>query len=239
VSVPVAGSILVLESVTKTFVMGEVEVPVLRGVDLEIPRDRLTVILGPSGSGKTTLLNLIGGIDRPSSGKVLCDDRDLTALSEKELTMYRRRWVGFVFQFYNLVPSLTAIENVMITTELSAAPMDPYEALAVVELSDRVDHFPAQLSGGEQQRVAVARALAKNPKLLLCDEPTGALDLATGRKVLSLLRKVMVQLGKTVIIVTHNTAIAGISDRVVRIGSGVVDAVRDNPQPLPVEEIRW
>ncbi|MHC4219246.1 MAG: ABC transporter ATP-binding protein [Planctomycetota bacterium] len=238
-SAPTDDSILVLRAVTRTFVMGEVEVPVLRGVDLEIPRRRLTVILGPSGSGKTTLLNLIGGIDRPSSGAVLFDGLDLAGLSARALTRYRRDSVGFVFQFYNLVPTLTAIENVMVSAELTDEPVDPRQALEVVELGHRVDHFPAQLSGGEQQRVAVARALAKNPRLLLCDEPTGAVDLRTGRRVLGLLRKVADDLGKTVIVVTHNMAIAEMADRLVRVGSGVIEEVRDNPQPRAAEEISW
>jgi putative ABC transport system ATP-binding protein len=239
VSGPPDDSILVLRAVTRTFVMGEVEVPVLRGVDLDIPRRRLTVILGPSGSGKTTLLNLIGGIDRPSSGQVLYDGLDLAGLSTGALTRYRRASVGFVFQFYNLVPTLTALENVMVSAELTEEPFDPQQALSVVELGHRMDHFPAQLSGGEQQRVAVARALAKNPKLLLCDEPTGAVDLKTGRRVLGLLRKVADELDKTVIIVTHNSAIAGMGDRVVRVGSGVIDSVSDNPRPAVAEEISW
>jgi putative ABC transport system ATP-binding protein len=239
VSGPTEDSILVLRAVTRTFVMGEVEVPVLRGVDLDIPRRRLTIILGPSGSGKTTLLNLIGGIDRPSGGEVLYDGLDLAGLSARALTRYRRTSVGFVFQFYNLVPTLTALENVMVSAELAEEPFDPRQALEVVELGHRMNHFPAQLSGGEQQRVAVARALAKNPKLLLCDEPTGAVDLKTGRRVLGLLRKVADELGKSVIIVTHNMAIAGMGDRLVRVGSGVIDSVRDNPEPLAAEEISW
>ena len=219
--------------------MGEIEVPVLRGIDLDIPAGRLTVILGPSGSGKTTLLNLIGGIDAPTSGELLFERRSLTELSEKQLTRYRRENVGFVFQFYNLVPTLTALENVMVATELVESPMDPLRALEVVDLADRIDHFPAQLSGGEQQRVAIARALAKDPRLLLCDEPTGSLDLTTGRKVLAMLRKVADELGKSVIIVTHNTAIIGIADRVVRLHSGIIDYIRDADHPLPVEEISW
>ena len=239
VSGPTDESILVLRAVTRTFVMGEVEVPVLRGVDLEIPRHRLTVILGPSGSGKTTLLNLIGGIDRPTGGAVLYDGQDLAGLSDRALTRYRRTSVGFVFQFYNLVPTLTALENVMVSGELTDDPFDPRQALEVVELGHRMDHFPAQLSGGEQQRVAVARALAKNPKLLLCDEPTGAVDLKTGRRVLGLLRKVADELDKTVILVTHNMAIAEMADRLVRVGSGVIEDIRDNPQPRPAEEISW
>jgi putative ABC transport system ATP-binding protein len=232
-------SIVVLRGVSRTFVMGEVEVPVLRGVDLDIPRDRLTIVLGPSGSGKTTLLNLIGGIDRPSGGEVLFEGLSLGTVSDKALTRYRRTSVGFVFQFYNLVPTLTALENVMVSAELAEEPLDPRQALEVVKLGHRIGHFPAQLSGGEQQRVAVARALAKNPKLLLCDEPTGALDLQTARRVLELLQKVAAELGKTVIIVTHNAAIEGIADRVVRLGSGVIESVRDNPRPRPAEEITW
>jgi putative ABC transport system ATP-binding protein len=219
--------------------MGVVEVPVLRGVDLDISDGGVSVILGPSGSGKTTLLNIIGGIDRASSGTVRACGLDLTALSDRELTGYRRRCIGFVFQFYNLVPSLTAMENVTVGTELVAEPMSAAEALELVELSPRRNHFPAQLSGGEQQRVAVARALAKNPTLLLCDEPTGALDLETGRKVLGLLRRVAEDLGKTVIIVTHNTAIAEMADRVVRVGSGIIESVADNPRPAAVEEVAW
>jgi putative ABC transport system ATP-binding protein len=239
VSVSPDQPILALRAVTRTFVMGEVEVPVLRGVDLEIPRDRVTVILGPSGSGKTTLLNLVGGIDRATSGQVLFDGRDLGALGDRALVRYRRRYVGFVFQFYNLVPTLTALENVTVAAELAETPMDPSRALDLVELSDRIDHFPAQLSGGEQQRVAVARALAKDPVVLLCDEPTGALDLETGRLVLGLVRRVATELGKTVIIVTHNTAIAAMADRVVKVGSGVIESVKDNPVPSAVAEIAW
>jgi putative ABC transport system ATP-binding protein len=231
--------ILTLHGVTRTFVMGEVKVQVLRGIDLQIPSGQLTIILGPSGSGKTTLLNLVGGIDAPTTGKLTFDGTDLTDLSERALTRYRREQVGFIFQFYNLVPTLTALENVMVATELVEHPMDPRKALEIVDLSDRVDHFPAQLSGGEQQRVAIARALAKDPKLLLCDEPTGALDLQTGRLILGLLRRVCDELGKTVIIVTHNSAIAGLANRIVRLGSGVVDSVRDSERVLPVEEITW
>jgi putative ABC transport system ATP-binding protein len=197
------------------------------------------VILGPSGSGKTTLLNIIGGIDRPTSGRVITRDRDLAEMSDRELTRYRREWIGFVFQFYNLVPTLTALENVMVATELVEEPMDPAEALDLVGLTDRAAHFPAQLSGGEQQRVAVARALAKNPALLLCDEPTGALDLQTGRHVLGLLRRVADDIGKAVIIVTHNSAIAEMADRVVRMGSGVIESVRDNAAPAAAEAVTW
>ena len=231
--------LVVVSGVTRIFVMGEIRLPVLRGIDLEIPAGRLTVLLGPSGSGKTTLLNLLGGIDRPTSGTIKSAGRELSGLSYKQLEKYRRHSVGFVFQFYNLVPTLTALENVMVGTEIAEVPMDPFRAIEMVGLTDRIDHFPAQLSGGEQQRVAVARALAKNPVLLLCDEPTGALDMETGRHVLALLRTLTDELGKTVVIVTHNTAIAGMADRVVRIGSGVIESVRDNPSPATVEEIAW
>jgi putative ABC transport system ATP-binding protein len=232
-------AILTLRSVTRTFMMGEVAVPVLRGIDLEIPGRSLTVLLGPSGSGKTTLLNLIGGIDSPSSGEIRFDGRLLNDLSPRELTRYRRRSAGFIFQFYNLIPTLTAVENVMVATELVDDPMDALEALRIVDLTDRANHFPAQLSGGEQQRVAIARALAKKPTLLLCDEPTGALDLETGRRVLGLLRRVADELGKTVIIVTHNTAIAALADLVVRLGSGRIESASATESPRPVEEITW
>ncbi len=232
-------ALISLSGVTRTFVMGEVRVPVLRGIDLDIPAKRLTVLLGPSGSGKTTLLNLLGGIDHASTGSLMAAGQDLAILSDKQLELYRRRSVGFVFQFYNLVPTLTALENVMVGAEISENPMDPMRAIEMVGLTDRVDHFPAQLSGGEQQRVAVARALAKNPVLMLCDEPTGALDLETGRHVLQLLRSLTDELGKTIIIVTHNTAIAAMANRVVRIGSGVIESVRDNPAPASVEEVVW
>jgi putative ABC transport system ATP-binding protein len=231
--------IISIRGAERTFRLGEVEVPVLRGVDLEIERGRVCLILGPSGSGKTTLLNLIGGIDRPDRGEVWFEDTNLAALTESELTRYRRESVGYVFQFYNLIPTLTALENVHVSVELAEDALDPREALALVDLTDRSDHFPAQLSGGEQQRVAIARALAKNPQLLLCDEPTGALDLVTGRRVLSLLNTVASELGKTIIIVTHNTAIARMAHRVVRLGSGVIESIEDQPEPAAVEEITW
>ena len=231
-------AILMLEEVRRTFLMGEVEVPVLRGIDLEIPGGGVVVIHGPSGSGKSTLLNLVGGIDRATSGRILFNGGDLAKLDAKGLTKYRRESVGFIFQFYNLVPTLTALENVMVSTGLAASPMDPGEALELVGLTDRISHFPAQLSGGEQQRVAIARALAKRPDILLCDEPTGALDLITGRMVLGLLTRVCRELGKTIIIVTHNTAISGIAHRIVRLRSGEIETVRDQ-EPVAVEEISW
>ena len=195
--------------------------------------------VGPSGSGKTTILNLVGGLDSVTAGRVWFKDREITAFSPAELTRYRRDTVGFVFQFYNLVPNLTALENVMVSTELSRDPMDEVEALRLVDMADRLDHFPAQLSGGEQQRVAIASALAKNPTLLLCDEPTGALDFNTGIKVLRLLVDLKQQLGKTVVLITHNAAIAQAADRVVRLRSGQIVELHENPEPLPPEDVVW
>ena len=233
------GPVFRARGITKVYHMGEVDVHALRGVDLELHQSEFVVLLGPSGSGKSTLLNILGGLDVPSSGDVFYRGRELTAAAEQELTRYRRHHVGFVFQFYNLIPSLTAQENVALVTEVALDPLEPAEALRLVNLGDRLDHFPAQLSGGEQQRVAIARALAKDPKLLLCDEPTGALDLQTGRLILGLLRRVCDELGKTVIIVSHNSAIAGLADRIVKVGSGVIDSVRDSERVKPVEEITW
>ena len=231
--------LLTLTGISKTFHMGEVQVPVLHEIDLEVPADEIMVIVGPSGSGKTTLLNLVGGIDTPSSGQVLFEDKDLAKVSEAERTAYRRSCVGFVFQFYNLVPTLTALENVLVATEISTEPLDAAEALKMVGLEHRVDHFPAQMSGGEQQRVAIARALAKNPRLLLCDEPTGALDLDTGKQVLQLLGRLNEQLGKAIVIITHNSAIAGLAHRIVRIGSGRITESIANDQRQSVEEMSW
>jgi len=232
-------SLLRLEHVDKTFQMGDVAVHALCDVSLEIREAELMVMVGPSGSGKSTILNLIGGLDKPTAGKLWFRDQDLGGLSPRELTFYRRDTVGFVFQFYNLVPNLTARENVLVSTEISRDPLDADEALALVGLADRADHFPSQLSGGEQQRVAIARALAKNPALLLCDEPTGALDFTTGKLVLRLLVDVQKRLGKTVLIITHNGAIAGIADRVVRLRSGEVVETTVHPSPLAPEEIDW
>ena len=233
------GPILRLESVGRTFRMGEVEVEVLRDVDLRIDPGELVVIVGPSGSGKTTLLNLIGGLDQPTVGHVWFRDRELSRCSTRQLGAFRRDEVGFVFQFFNLVPTLTARENVQIAAELVDDPIDVDECLRLVELSTRADHFPSQLSGGEQQRVAIARALAKNPELLLCDEPTGALDYETGKLVLSMLWDVNRRLGKTVLIITHNQAIARMADRLIRIRSGRI--VEDVPQERPSkpEEVTW
>ena len=232
-------TLLRLENVGKTYHMGEVDVDVLEHLDLKIHAGEVLAILGPSGSGKSTLLNLIGGMDQPSVGQVWFRDRDLTHASGAELTRYRRETVGFVFQFYNLVPTLTARENVMVSTEISARPLDVDEALRLVGLADRAEHFPSQMSGGEQQRVAIARALAKNPELLLCDEPTGALDFATGKKVLRLLVDVRAQLGKTVLIITHNAALADVADRVIRLRSGEIVESHVNASPKAPEEIIW
>lgn len=231
--------ILRLEQASRVFTMGEVEVQALVDADLDIQRGDLQVILGPSGSGKTTLLNLIGGLDRPTRGKVLFEDVNLGRLSDEALTRYRRRTVGFIFQFYNLVPTLTARENVQVATELVDDAMDPMEALDTVGLANRAGHFPSQLSGGEQQRVAVARALAKRPELLLADEPTGALDLETARKVLALLQDLNRDRKLTTILITHNPAIAGIAGRIVRVASGRITETRVNEQVTPAKEVRW
>lgn len=231
--------LLHLDRIGRTYAMGEVAVEVLRDVNIEIDSAEILAIVGPSGSGKSTLLNLIGGLDKPTTGSVWFRDRDLTQLSSRELTLYRRDTVGFVFQFYNLVPNLTARENVLVSTEISRDPLDVDQSLELVELLERADHFPSQLSGGEQQRVAIARALAKNPELLLCDEPTGALDFETGKRILRLLVDVRQRLRKTVLIITHNSAIAQVADRVVRLRSGQVVETIINPQPVAPEEVIW
>jgi putative ABC transport system ATP-binding protein len=231
--------LLHLDEIGKTYQMGDVKVEVLKHVSLEIYHGELLVMVGPSGSGKTTILNIIGGLDIPTVGQVWYRDRDISRANARELTRYRRETVGFVFQFYNLVPNLTARENVMVSTEISADPMDVDEVLDLVGLSDRKDHFPSQLSGGEQQRVAIARALAKNPELLLCDEPTGALDFETGKKVLRLLVDLKNELGKTIMVITHNGALADAADRIVRLRSGEIIEMHDNEQPKPPEEIVW
>lgn len=230
---------LSLRGVSKTFQMGEVSVDALKDVSLDIRAGEFLVMVGPSGSGKTTILNLVGGLDVPTAGQVWFGDRELGRFTPAELTRYRRDTVGFVFQYYNLVPNLTARENVMVSTEISRDPMDPVEALRLVGLEDRLEHFPVQHSGGEQQRVAIARAIAKNPALILCDEPTGALDFGTGKRVLRLLVDLKEQLGKTIVLITHNGAIAQAGDRVVRLRSGQVAEAHDNPVPTPPEEIEW
>ncbi len=231
--------LLHLENVGKTFHMGEVDVEVLRDISLEVRQGEFLVMLGPSGSGKTTLLNIIGGLDSASCGSVWFGDRNLTHASGSELNRYRRATIGFVFQFYNLIPNLTARENVMVSTEISADPLPVDDVLKMVGLGDRMDHFPSQLSGGEQQRVAIARALAKNPRLLLCDEPTGALDFETGKKVLRLLVDLKQELGKTVLVITHNAPIAEAADRAVRLRSGQIVEIHENPHPVPPEEVLW
>lgn len=231
--------LLRVDDVCRSFAMGEVEVQVLRNVSFDVASGEFLSIIGPSGSGKTTLLNLLGGLDSPSSGKVLFQDWVLSECTSRELTRYRREKVGFVFQFYNLVPNLTTRENVMVTTDLSDDPLDIDEVLDLVGLRERADHFPAQLSGGEQQRVAIARAVAKNPALLLCDEPTGALDYKTGKRVLRLLVDLNRQLGKTVIVITHNSALAGVADRVIHLRSGQIHEMICNSEPLSPEEVEW
>ena len=233
------GVVFSATGLTKVYHMGEVDVHALRGIDLELAESEFVVLLGPSGSGKSTLLNILGGLDVPSSGRVIYHDRDLTAADESELTAYRRRHIGFVFQFYNLIPSLTARENVALVTEIVERPMTPEEALALVNLSDRMDHFPAQLSGGEQQRVAIARAIAKRPAVLLCDEPTGALDIATGVVVLEALAHVNSQLGTATVVITHNAAIAAMADRVIRLADGRIVSMERNPQRRSPQELSW
>jgi putative ABC transport system ATP-binding protein len=219
--------------------MGEVSVPALDGIDLDLYGGELVVLLGPSGSGKSTLLNILGGLDAPTSGSVHFLDHELTGATEEGLTRYRREHVGFVFQFYNLIPSLTARENVQLVTEIALHPMEPTEALRRVGLGGRLDHFPAQMSGGEQQRVAIARAIAKRPDVLLCDEPTGALDFETGKIVLEVLDRVNRELGTTIAIITHNAAIAGMADRVVRMRSGKIVEERRNPHRAAPADLEW
>lgn len=227
------------ENITKTYIAGETKVHALRGVTTEIPSGELVVMLGPSGSGKSTFLNIIGGLDQPSTGRVLFKNKDLAKLTNRELTYYRRENVGFVFQAYNLVPSLTALENVALVTEISPTPMDPLEALDIVRLKDRANHFPSQMSGGEQQRVAIARALAKRPEVLLCDEPTGALDSETGIVVLNALMEVNKKFKTTCIIITHNAAIAELAHRVIHFADGRIHNIeRNNVQKTP-EQIDW
>jgi len=225
--------------VSKIYQVGDVQVHALREVDLELLRGEIVVLLGPSGSGKSTLLNILGGLDVPTHGSVDFLDHDLTKGDDDALTRFRREHVGFVFQFYNLIPSLTARENVALVTEISERPLDPVEALRLVDLGDRMDHFPAQLSGGEQQRVAIARAIAKRPDVLLCDEPTGALDYQTGVVVLEVIERVNRELGTTTCVITHNAAIAGMADRVVRMRSGRIAEVVHNARRLSTDELSW
>jgi putative ABC transport system ATP-binding protein len=232
-------AVFVARGLTKTYQMGEVEVQALRGVDLELYAGEFVVLLGPSGSGKSTLLNILGGLDVPTSGHVNFRDHDLTVEDDRQLTRYRRDHVGFVFQFYNLIPSLTARENVALVTDIARKPMKAEEALGLVGLTDRMDHFPAQLSGGEQQRVAIARAIAKRPEVLLCDEPTGALDVKTGIKVLEAIDRVNRELGATTAVITHNASIAGMADRVISLFDGRISGVRSNAQRKPAAQLEW
>ena len=225
--------------VKKQYRMGEVTIDALRDITFEIEKGEICVIVGASGAGKTTLLNILGGMDTLTSGKVLLDGRDISRYSSKALTKYRRYDIGFVFQFYNLVPNLTALENVELAAQLSRRPLQPRKVLKQVGLAGRMNNFPAQLSGGEQQRVAIARALAKNPKLLLCDEPTGALDYNTGKAILKLLQDTAREKGITVVIITHNQAITAMADRIVEIKNGTVASKRINDNVVPVEEIEW
>jgi putative ABC transport system ATP-binding protein len=225
--------------VTKVYEMGDVRVHALRGVDIDLYSGELVVLLGPSGSGKSTLLNILGGLDTATDGTVLYRGDDLTRADDWALTEYRRHHVGFVFQFYNLIPSLTARENVAIVTEIAREPMTPQEALSLVGLGERLDHFPAQLSGGEQQRVAIARAIAKRPAVLLCDEPTGALDSQTGVVVLEALERVNRELGTTTAIITHNVAQSRMADRVIRLSDGRITSVEANTEKVPAAELSW
>lgn len=224
---------------TKTYHMGEVDVHALRGVDVDLYEGEFTVLLGPSGSGKSTLLNILGGLDIPSSGTIRFQDQYLTEYDDERLTRYRRQHVGFVFQFYNLIPSLTAAENVALVTEIASDPMTPSEALGLVGLGHRLDHFPAQMSGGEQQRVAIARAIAKRPDVLLCDEPTGALDLHTGVLVLEVIERINQELGTTTAVITHNAGISAMADRVISIADGKVARVETNEEKLRPADLNW
>lgn len=231
--------LLRLEQVKKTYIMGEVTVEALKETTVDIYKGELLVVLGPSGSGKTTLLNMIGGMDRPTAGRILFGSKDLSQVNDRELTLYRRREVGFVFQFYNLIPDLTAAENVSLAAELVDDPLPVDRLMEDIGLGDRKGHFPAQLSGGEQQRVSIARAIVKQPLFLLCDEPTGALDYTTGIKVLGLLQEICSKRGNTVIIVTHNMPVADMADRVFRMRSGEIVEITENSDPVPAERIVW
>ncbi len=228
-----------VRGVTKVYDMGEVQVNALRGIDLDLYAGELVVLLGASGSGKSTLLNILGGLDTATDGRVMYRREELTRADDRRLTEYRRYHVGFVFQFYNLIPSLTARENVAIVTEIARDPMTPEEALELVDLQDRMDHFPAQLSGGQQQRVAIARAIAKRPAVLLCDEPTGALDSETGVIVLAALERVNDELGTTTAIITHNVAQAAMAERIIHLSDGMVTEIESNPNPTPARELSW
>lgn len=233
------GEMVCLRDVRKTYHMGEVEIHAVDGLSLEIREGEFAVVVGPSGAGKTTVLNILGGMDSATSGEVWIDGVDISKYKEKQLTSYRRNDIGFVFQFYNLVQNLTAKENVELASQICKNPMVAEQVLRDVGLGDRMDNFPAQLSGGEQQRVAIARALAKNPKLLLCDEPTGALDYNTGKAILKLLQDTCRERHMTVVVITHNSAIAPMADRIIHIKNGKVSRMEENPNPVPVETIEW
>ena len=237
--IPERAAVVTARELTKRYRMGDVDVMALRGIDIDLFEGELVVLLGASGSGKSTLLNILGGLDVCTTGNVSYRGMDLSAADEDELTIYRRRHIGFVFQFYNLLPSLTARENVELVTEIADDPMPATEALELVGLGERLDHFPAQLSGGEQQRVAVARAIAKRPDILLCDEPTGALDFDTGVRVLAALERVNRELGTTTVIITHNAPIAAMAQRVITLADGRIARATANPSPQPAKELRW
>ncbi len=228
-----------LENITKIYKMGEVEIRAADNINFSIKKGEFVVIVGPSGAGKTTVLNILGGMDTATSGKLVVDGEEITAYNAKKLTGYRREDIGFVFQFYNLVPNLTALENVELALQICKEPLDAKEVLEDVGLGDRLDNFPAQLSGGEQQRVSIARALAKNPKLLLCDEPTGALDYNTGKAILKLLQNMCRERGMTVIVITHNQALAPMADRLIHIKNGQVSQMELNDNPMSIDEIEW
>lgn len=228
-----------LKEVTKIYRMGEVEIRAADGIEFEIEKGEFAVVVGPSGAGKTTVLNILGGMDTATSGEVKVDGQDITKYNARQLTGYRRDDIGFVFQFYNLIPNLTALENVELALQICKQPRDAEEVLKEVGLEHRMRNFPAQLSGGEQQRVSIARALAKNPKLLLCDEPTGALDYNTGKAILKLLQDTCRQKGMTVVLITHNLAIAPMADRVIKIKNGKTAEIIQNPNPVPVDQIEW
>jgi putative ABC transport system ATP-binding protein len=234
-----APTVFSARDLTKVYHMGEVDVQALRGIDLELRESEFLVLLGPSGSGKSTLLNILGGLDVPTSGTVTYRGQNLTTAGERELTYYRRKHVGFVFQFYNLIPSLTARENVALVTDIVDRPMAPEEALRLVSLSTRLDHFPSQLSGGEQQRVAIARAVAKRPDVLLCDEPTGALDIATGILLLEAIQQVNEELGTTTVVITHNAAVAAMADRVVSLSDGRIVSDVANEHKIKAAKLSW
>ena len=230
---------IALDHVEKLYHVGEVTITAVSDISFTVDKGEFVVVVGPSGAGKTTVLNILGGMDSCTSGTITVDGQTISSYGPKELTVYRRFDIGFVFQFYNLVQNLTALENVELATQIAKSPLPPEEVLAHVGLSHRLHNFPAQLSGGEQQRVSIARALAKNPKLLLCDEPTGALDYVTGKAILKLLQDTCRQQGMTVIVITHNTAIAPMADKVIHVKNGQVEQIDLNPNPLPVEEIEW